>query len=127
MAKSNMKCPKCGSTDIIRYKPRWNDDDTAHCQVICNNIKCEHEWEVTLRLQPTQEDIIEALKRYPKTHDASWRWPEINYPLKPFQYDHACLHNSCSECHGTGRKVDGSMCIHHISCGCRRCTPYCGI
>jgi excinuclease UvrABC ATPase subunit len=35
-----------------------------------------------------------------------------------------CLHDDCSECNGTGRKQDGSMCIHHISCPCPRCTSY---
>lgn len=34
-----------------------------------------------------------------------------------------CLHLACPECHGTGRKQDGSMCIHHIACSCPRCTP----
>lgn len=36
-----------------------------------------------------------------------------------------CLHKGCSECHGTGRKKDGTICIHHISCPCPRCTPRC--
>jgi hypothetical protein len=36
-----------------------------------------------------------------------------------------CMHDSCPECHGTGIKIDGSMCIHNISCPCPRCTPYC--
>ena len=34
-----------------------------------------------------------------------------------------CLHDSCPECVGTGRKKDGTMCIHHISCPCPRCSP----
>lgn len=34
-----------------------------------------------------------------------------------------CMHDACPECHGTGRKKDGSMCIHMISCPCTRCTP----
>lgn len=43
-------------------------------------------------------------------------------------YDHEwqpCLHDQCSQCHGTGMKEDGSMCIHAISCPCPRCTPRC--
>lgn len=35
-----------------------------------------------------------------------------------------CLHDSCTECFGTGIKRDGSMCIHGISCPCPKCTPY---
>lgn len=35
-----------------------------------------------------------------------------------------CLHKSCDECGGTGRKKsDGTTCVHYISCPCERCTP----
>lgn len=34
-----------------------------------------------------------------------------------------CLHDSCAECHGTGIKLDGSFCIHWISCTCPKCNP----
>lgn len=34
-----------------------------------------------------------------------------------------CLHDSCPECCGTGRKVDGTMCAHMLSCPCPKCTP----
>lgn len=36
-----------------------------------------------------------------------------------------CLHDSCSECHGTGRRKNGQICIHMISCPCKKCTPFC--
>ena len=36
-----------------------------------------------------------------------------------------CLHDGCSQCHGTGIKLDGSMCVHMLSCPCPKCTPYC--
>lgn len=32
-----------------------------------------------------------------------------------------CLHDSCTECVGTGIKSDGSKCIHYISCQCQKC------
>lgn len=35
-----------------------------------------------------------------------------------------CLHDSCSQCVGTGIKADGTPCVHMISCSCPRCTPY---
>lgn len=35
-----------------------------------------------------------------------------------------CLHDGCSQCHGTGVKLDGSTCVHMISCPCPKCTPY---
>lgn len=38
-----------------------------------------------------------------------------------------CLHLSCPKCHGTGRIQHGHnkgvMCVHMISCKCRRCSP----
>lgn len=34
-----------------------------------------------------------------------------------------CLHDSCSECKGTGRKQNGTTCVHYISCPCEKCTP----
>lgn len=34
-----------------------------------------------------------------------------------------CSHELCSECQGTGRKRNGTQCIHMISCKCRRCNP----
>lgn len=36
-----------------------------------------------------------------------------------------CMHDQCSECHGTGRKSDGTVCVHMISCPCPKCTPFC--
>jgi len=34
-----------------------------------------------------------------------------------------CLHDECTQCHGTGIKLDGTPCIHHISCPCPKCSP----
>lgn len=33
-----------------------------------------------------------------------------------------CLHEQCAECQGTGRKKDGSACVHMISCPCPKCS-----
>lgn len=35
-----------------------------------------------------------------------------------------CAHDSCSNCKGTGRKQNGEICIHFISCRCRKCNPF---
>lgn len=35
-----------------------------------------------------------------------------------------CMHDSCSQCHGTGIRADGSACIHGISCPCPKCSPW---
>lgn len=37
--------------------------------------------------------------------------------------DFPCLHDLCSQCHGTGRKANGEMCIHYLSCHCPKCSP----
>ena len=34
-----------------------------------------------------------------------------------------CLHDSCPDCHGSGVKKNGEICVHWISCPCPRCTP----
>lgn len=34
-----------------------------------------------------------------------------------------CLHDQCTECHGSGVTSKGDQCIHHISCPCPKCTP----
>lgn len=34
-----------------------------------------------------------------------------------------CMHDSCPDCVGTGIKRDGSICVHYISCDCRKCRP----
>lgn len=35
-----------------------------------------------------------------------------------------CLHDGCQNCHGTGIKLDGSRCVHMISCSCPKCSPH---
>ena len=35
----------------------------------------------------------------------------------------SCAHDRCSDCVGTFVKLDGSKCIHMISCTCSRCVP----
>lgn len=37
-----------------------------------------------------------------------------------------CLHQTCPSCDGTGKnKLTGGMCIHFISCSCRKCSVWC--
>lgn len=41
--------------------------------------------------------------------------------IKNNWYDVECLHTRCLECKGTGRRNDGTPCVHYISCKCKRC------
>lgn len=34
-----------------------------------------------------------------------------------------CVHDSCTSCHGTGIKIDGSGCVHYLYCSCPKCSP----
>ena len=43
-----------------------------------------------------------------------WRYRRLTFS--------GCLHDGCPDCHGTGRKEDGSICIHYLSCPCPKCT-----
>lgn len=49
-----------------------------------------------------------------------WHKPDKTKKPKPEQ---RCLHKGCKECQGTGRKRDGTMCVHMISCPCPKCSP----
>ena len=39
------------------------------------------------------------------------------------RYFSPCMHDSCSECVGTGIKHNGSFCVHSLSCPCPKCSP----
>lgn len=43
---------------------------------------------------------------------------EQRHPFQP------CMHDMCPSCHGTGVKIDGTVCIHGISCQCPKCSPH---
>lgn len=45
-----------------------------------------------------------------------------SYPFK--REEKPCLHDACNECHGSGRKKDGTTCFHYISCPCPKCNAY---
>lgn len=47
-------------------------------------------------------------------------WGQVNEKVDE---NRRCLHKSCPDCHGKGRKSDGQLCIHYISCFCPKCRP----
>lgn len=70
-------------------------------------------------LKRRQEEHLKRIREYQE---------EIGYEPYEQQYQppwQPCLHDACPECHGTGLKFDGTMCIHNIACSCPRCSVYC--
>ena len=64
----------------------------------------------------TDNDWLKPLTDIQKEHlDKASKFLNNNKP---------CLHNSCTSCHGTGVKLDGTACVHGISCPCSKCSPY---
>lgn len=81
--------------------------------------------------QVSKEEFDEFFDKLKKECDER-EW--VTYPHIPIPFDELfinnektnqsnCLHDSCPECHGSGRKVNGGLCIHFISCPCPKCTP----
>lgn len=67
---------------------------------------------------PVSDRVIITTRNTSTSEDYK-NFQKINYS------DNRCLHKNCQECGGTGKKRDGSVCIHMISCPCPKCTPYC--
>ena len=87
-----------------------------------NDIPNDNKIELT-RCNPTREQYERDLKRRQDEHlkrvQENSSYESAYEP--PWQ---ACLHDQCTECHGTGVKFDGSMCVHNISCPCPKCSAY---
>jgi len=73
------------------------------------NVPQLDEDEYYRQLRERQKQHLENVERSLNTHKT---------PFRP------CMHDQCTQCQGTGKKLDGSMCIHMISCPCPKCTPY---
>lgn len=50
-----------------------------------------------------------------------WTEPKNKESDKPSP----CLHDSCIRCNGTGIQSNGLICVHMISCKCKKCSHYC--
>lgn len=66
---------------------------------------------------PTREEYEKELKQRQERHLAQVNTQKIAW--RP------CMHDECTQCHGTGIKVTGGACIHGIACPCPKCSSYC--
>lgn len=57
-----------------------------------------------------EEDLLRKQKEHLKNINIS---QDLNWQ--------PCLHDECFECHGTGRKLNGQICVHLLSCPCPKC------
>jgi hypothetical protein len=63
-----------------------------------------------------EQDLGPVVKQVPSTiSDGVYR--QVN------PENEVCMHSKCESCHGTGRRSDGTGCIHMISCPCSKCNP----
>ena len=90
-------------------------------QIIQNEVD-KQQFEEDLKYK--REQHLEAVKRHKSMKDSFMggiRGSSItevpNTTWKP------CQHDLCSGCFGTGVKLDGTPCIHYISCTCPKCQP----
>jgi len=65
---------------------------------------------------PNRNDEIRV---QPEPWTTQYDWMGNAIPV----HEQRCLHLSCPQCHGTGRKQDGQLCVHMLSCPCPRCSP----
>lgn len=71
--------------------------------------------------QSQAEHLKEVAKRQGlrEMQARAWSYPQIKKPETKFV---RCFNAECSQCKGTGIKLDGSACIHYIACPCPRCS-----
>ena len=71
-----------------------------------------------------REDYEADLKRRQEEHlrNIQTTWQPYTTSIDNWK---PCMHEACTECHGTGIKQNGSPCIHGISCPCPKCSAWC--
>ena len=73
---------------------------------------------------PTLNEMIFGLKPGQTLVDQMMQGAFKNINISDKSSD--CLHDNCPSCGGTGIRKDGlGMCVHMISCPCRKCSPWC--
>lgn len=69
----------------------------------------------------SREMLKDILIKKREEQERQDKQPWIKIPGKEHQ---PCLHDGCPECRGSGRKENGQLCVHHISCSCPKCSFY---
>lgn len=72
--------------------------------------------DIIIMTEPNREAYEEELKERQRRHLEEVRG-ERDSQWQP------CMHDSCTECHGTGIRRGGGMCVHMIACPCPKCSP----
>ena len=102
------------------------DTTTNTSDIPVNNDNSTYVIHVDLNREQYEEDLKrrqeEHLKRIRENQQQEFGKPYENPYQPPWQ---PCLHDGCSQCHGTGLKFDGTVCIHNLSCTCPKCSVYC--
>ena len=94
------------SADIEFFESDWST--TSSTKFIINKPQ-------PIRLNRQQYE--DNLKQRQEQHLQRIRDQQENRFWKP------CAHDSCPSCIGTGIKVNGEICVHHLYCSCPKCTP----
>lgn len=94
---------------MVRSLKGWKE--TLENGSITNSAKL-----ITQDWEEDQEEFERELRRKQKQHLERVK-SRSRMPWRP------CLHDLCPSCFGTGIKVDGSRCVHMLSCPCPKCTP----
>lgn len=78
-----------------------------NCDNNCSECKVKRKKDEVSRLP--EESIEQFIERLDK-------WDREN---------HVCINDGCPQCSGTGvNRVDGTPCIHYVSCRCPKCSPF---
>ena len=75
-----------------------------------------------------KRELIEMLMENQRLLSLALSFPRANFePFTPpiVSEKSNCMHDNCPDCKGTGRRQDGGICIHGMSCPCPKCTPQC--
>lgn len=121
-----LKCPKCGQ---ILADPVYKEQDPNNPFVGDNFLRYESRPHtcVTKAMFIINEDDLKEMAKIKTTLTVSNTSSDTKYISFDMYKDRqqTCLHEACPECHGTGTKDRGGLCVHFISCPCPKCSITC--